>query len=141
MYFALVGTWLKRGKPGGASLAPRTQPFMTRAAPIRDSGADGASPGQSAVIPASLTTLAHSAPSALMISANCPSGALLASQPATSSFSRTSAVASAASSALLMRATTGVGVPVGTTIPNHGVTCASAKPCSARVGTSGKYLV
>lgn len=41
---------------------------------------------QSAVMPASLTTLAHSATSDLMMSANVCSGALLASQPATSSF-------------------------------------------------------
>jgi hypothetical protein len=36
-------------------------------------------------------------------------------------------------------ATTGCGVTAGTTTPNHGVTCASAKPCSAS-GTSGKYF-
>jgi hypothetical protein len=76
-----------------------------------------------------------------MISANCPSAALLASHPSTSSLSRTSAVASAASSAALMRVTTGCGVAFGTTVPNHGVTWASAKPCSVRVGTSAKYLV
>ena len=52
----------------------------------------------------------------------------------------TSAVASAASSALLICSTTGCGVPSGTTTPNHGVTWASAKPCSAMVGTSGKYF-
>jgi hypothetical protein len=57
-----------------------------------------------------------------------------------SSFCRTSGVANAASSALLMRSTIGCGVPAGTTTPNHGVTCASAKPCSAMVGTSGKYF-
>src|SRR5882757_1362931 len=97
-------------------------------------------PGQSAVMPASLRTLAHSATSALMISSNWASGALLASQPATSSFCRTSEVTSAASKTLPMRSTIGSGVPAGTTTPNHGVTCASAKPCSAMVGTSGKYL-
>ena len=41
---------------------------------------------QSAVMPASLTTLAHSATSDLMMSANCPSGALFGSHPAMSSF-------------------------------------------------------
>src|SRR6476619_4112275 len=95
---------------------------------------------QSAVMPASLTTLAHTATSDLMIAANVCNGALFGSQPATSSLCRTSAVASAASSAVLMRAVTGCGVPTGTTTPNHGVTWASAKPCSASVGTSGKYL-
>jgi hypothetical protein len=66
---------------------------------------------QSAVMPASLTTFAHNATSALMMSANCWSGALFGSHPAMSSFCCTSAVASAASSALLMRSTTGCGVP------------------------------
>ena|SRR6185312_5102235 len=60
-------------------------------------------------MPAALTTLAHSATSDLMMSAKAPSGALFASQPAVSSFSRTSAVASAASSALSMRSTIGCG--------------------------------
>ena len=40
---------------------------------------------QSEVMPASLTTLAHSATSDVMISANVRSGALFGSQPATSS--------------------------------------------------------
>ena len=60
-------------------------------------------------MPAALTTLAHSATSDLMMSAKAPSGALFASHPAVSSFSRTSAVASAASSALSMRSTIGCG--------------------------------
>ncbi len=42
---------------------------------------------QSAVMPASLTTFAHSATSSLMMSANCPSGAPFGSHPAVSSFS------------------------------------------------------
>src|SRR5258708_7816150 len=103
-------------------------------------GASRAAGTQSAVMPASLTTLAQSATSDLMMSANCACGALFGSHPAISSFSRTSGVASAASSLLLMRSTIGPGVPAGTTTPNHGVTCASAKPCSAMVGTSGKYF-
>src|SRR5437762_1190409 len=37
-------------------------------------------------------------------------------------------------------ATIGCGVPAGTTTPNHGVTWASPKPCSAMVGASGKYF-
>jgi len=69
-------------------------------------------------MPASLTTLAHTATSALMISANACSGALLASQPATSSLCCTSGVASAASSSLLICSTTGCGIPFGTTTPN-----------------------
>jgi hypothetical protein len=52
--------------------------------------------GQSAVMPASLITFAHSATSALMMAANWSGGALFGSHPAMSSFSRTSAVASAA---------------------------------------------
>src|SRR5258707_1575635 len=88
---------------------------------------------QSAVMPASLTTLAHTTTSDLMISANASGGALFGSQPATSSFCLTSEVASAASMALLMRSTTGCGVPTGTTIPNHDVTWASANPGSAMV--------
>src|ERR1700704_4630556 len=39
---------------------------------------------QSAVMPASLTTFAHSATSALMMSANCFGGALFGSHPAVS---------------------------------------------------------
>jgi hypothetical protein len=68
---------------------------------------------QSAVMPASLTTFAHSATSALMTSANWESGAVFGSQPAKSSFSRTSATAKAASSDLLMRSTIGRGVAGG----------------------------
>src|SRR5260370_29960918 len=123
MYFALVGTWLKAGETpaGSAELSAPDTAFYDARCPNPGFRCRSGRPCQSAVIPASLTTLAHSATSALMMSANWPSGALLASQPATSSFSRTSAVASAASSALLMRATTGCGVPAGTTTPHHGV--------------------
>src|SRR6185437_11007364 len=75
-----------------------------------------------------------------MTSAKAESGALLASQPALSSLSLVSAVASEASSASSIFLTIDCGVPLGTTIPNHGVTWALAKPCSARVGASGNHL-
>src|SRR3981189_1404837 len=71
-------------------------------------------------MPASLTTLAHSATSALMMSANCESGALIGWHPAMSSFCRTSDIARAVSSALLMRSTIGSGVPPRTTTPHPG---------------------
>ena len=63
-----------------------------------------------------------------------------ASQPATSSFCWTSDCRQRRLQRLADPLHDGCGVPVGTTTPNHGVTWASAKPCSAMVGTSGKYF-
>src|SRR5262249_20607435 len=88
--------------PGwGNMLKTVTNPARGPAGAGAPSSRNGFQP-QSAVIPASLTTLAHSATSALMMSAKTASGALLGSQPAVSSFCWTSEVARAASSAALI---------------------------------------
>src|SRR5258708_3331132 len=102
------------GRPGGAikpvfslEMADFRQPLIPGVLNTRGVLAATSQRLQSAVMPASLTTLAHNATSALIISENCEGGAPLGSQPAVSSFSCTSGVASAAPSALLIRATIG----------------------------------